>query len=170
MNTTPSTKLRVLSLLRESQGWLSGEYISEKLGVSRSAVAKHASALRAEGYLIEAVSRRGYLLKMEPDIVDLKLLKNAIKTKFVGAGSGLGGKKRAPQIARPPLSAWRALLTEASSWLIFKLRAGAARGANGFQPPAAYIFPFCSDQICPRGNFPFYHYWPASRSKKSLRN
>lgn len=83
---TPSTKLQILALLRKSGGWLSGETISEKLGISRAAVGKHITALRGEGYLVEAASRRGYLLKMEPDIVDVGLLKESVKTNVIGRG------------------------------------------------------------------------------------
>ncbi len=86
MSTVSSTKLHILTLLRKSQGWLSGEAISEGLGISRAAVAKHITRLRAEGCLIEAVSRRGYLLKMEPDTVDVGLIKKALKTKIIGHG------------------------------------------------------------------------------------
>ena len=49
MNTALSTKLQILSLLRKSHGWLSGEDISDELGISRAAVAKHITTLRAEG-------------------------------------------------------------------------------------------------------------------------
>lgn len=86
MSTAPSKKLYILALLRKSPDWLSGEAISEELGISRAAVAKHITTLRAEGYFIEAVSRRGYLLKMEPDTVDAGLIKKALKTKIIGHG------------------------------------------------------------------------------------
>ncbi len=93
MNTVPSTKLHVLSLLRESRGWLSGEDISGRLGVSRAAVAKHITALRAEGCLIAAVSRRGYLLQMEPDIVDTGVIQRALATKVIGRGQWVRQRK-----------------------------------------------------------------------------
>ena len=83
---TPPTKLQILALLRKSRDWLSGEAISERLGISRAAVAKHIAALRMEGHLIEAASRRGYLLRMEPDTVDAGLIKKSLKTKIIGHG------------------------------------------------------------------------------------
>lgn len=56
------TRRRVLEHLFEADGWCSGEELSRQLGVSRAAVAKHVKALRAAGYVIEAVTRRGYRL------------------------------------------------------------------------------------------------------------
>ncbi|WP_141618404.1 biotin--[acetyl-CoA-carboxylase] ligase [Myxococcus sp. AB036A] len=58
----------ILSFLSESGGdYTSGEALSSKLGLSRTAVWKHVEALRAKGYRIEAVSARGYRLVEVPD-------------------------------------------------------------------------------------------------------
>ena len=91
--STPSTKLQVLTLLRDSRDWLSGENISAELGISRAAVAKHVTTLRAEGHLIEAASRRGYLFKMEPDIVDIGLIKESLETSVIGRGQWIRQEK-----------------------------------------------------------------------------
>lgn len=56
-------KFRVLSLLEGNSGdFISGEVLSQQLGVSRSAIWKHIRKLRQEGYQIEAVPHRGYSL------------------------------------------------------------------------------------------------------------
>lgn len=86
MISTPSTRQRVLSLLRQSRGWLSGQEAAERLGISRAAVGKHITALRAEGHLIEAVSRRGYRLGMEPDAVAVEAIQAALKARVIGRG------------------------------------------------------------------------------------
>ena len=58
----------ILSFLSESgSDYTSGEALSSKLGLSRTAVWKHVEALRAKGYRIEAVSARGYRLVAVPD-------------------------------------------------------------------------------------------------------
>lgn len=58
----------ILSFLSEGGGdYTSGEALSSKLGLSRTAVWKHVEALRAKGYRIEAVSARGYRLVAVPD-------------------------------------------------------------------------------------------------------
>ena len=61
------TKNRVLSLLKGTDGFLSGEQISAEIGVSRMAVSTAVKALRAEGYEITAVTNRGYRLERSPD-------------------------------------------------------------------------------------------------------
>jgi len=58
----------ILSFLSESGGgYTSGEALSNKLGLSRTAVWKHVESLRAKGYRIEAVPARGYRLVLVPD-------------------------------------------------------------------------------------------------------
>src|SRR5450755_472603 len=47
--------------------YVSGEALSGKLGLSRTAVWKVVNALRAHGYRIEAVPSRGYRLLETPD-------------------------------------------------------------------------------------------------------
>ncbi len=59
-------KKTVIDILRESPGFVSGQYISERLGISRNAVHKHVNSLRARGYHILGISRRGYKLEEEP--------------------------------------------------------------------------------------------------------
>ena len=53
-------KDNVLAMLLSSDGFVSGESISEQLGVSRMTVSKAVAALRGEGYDITAVTNRGY--------------------------------------------------------------------------------------------------------------
>ena len=59
----PSTKQALLQALSAAEGsYISGQQLAEQLGVSRAAVHKAAAALSAQGYTLEAVSRRGYRL------------------------------------------------------------------------------------------------------------
>lgn len=58
----------VLALLRERMGEpLSGEELSQQLGISRTAVWKAINTLRQEGYTIEARTGQGYRLTGVPD-------------------------------------------------------------------------------------------------------
>ena len=50
-------------LLREKGHFVSGEAVSAELGITRAAIWKSISALRAQGYEIDAVTGRGYCLK-----------------------------------------------------------------------------------------------------------
>ena len=65
-----SVKERLLPLLQTCSGnFLSGEDAAKLLGVSRNAVWKAVSALKKEGYNIEAVTNRGYRFKDSGDIL-----------------------------------------------------------------------------------------------------
>lgn len=61
-------KSKILELLlKNTSDYLSGETMSESLGVSRAAIWKVIHQLREDGYEIEAVSRKGYRLIHQPD-------------------------------------------------------------------------------------------------------
>ena len=59
-------KRTVIEILRDNPGFVSGQAISDSLGISRNAVHKHVNSLRARGYRILGISRRGYRLEEEP--------------------------------------------------------------------------------------------------------
>lgn len=54
--------------LRQTDGFVSGEMISLKLGVTRAALWKHIKAMRADGAVIESVTGRGYRLAAAPAV------------------------------------------------------------------------------------------------------
>ncbi len=60
----------VLRLLKEENGYISGEEIGKKLGISRAAVWKNITKLKAMGYNIESVSNRGYKLAPFSDVLN----------------------------------------------------------------------------------------------------
>lgn len=63
-------KEALLHMLTENEGqFVSGQEISNKLNCSRTAIWKHISELRNNGYTIEAVQKRGYRLITSPDLV-----------------------------------------------------------------------------------------------------
>jgi BirA family biotin operon repressor/biotin-[acetyl-CoA-carboxylase] ligase len=65
-NHMSQRKKTVIDILRDSPGFVSGEAMSAKLGISRNAVHKHVKSLRSRGYRILGISRRGYRLEEEP--------------------------------------------------------------------------------------------------------
>jgi BirA family biotin operon repressor/biotin-[acetyl-CoA-carboxylase] ligase len=75
----------ILHLFRSEDGYVSGEHLSKKLGVSRTAVWKHISALRADGYCIEAVPSRGYRLVSSPDCIDPNDVQAMLSGTKIGA-------------------------------------------------------------------------------------
>ena len=61
-------KSEILKALRNTEGFVSGQQLCEKLGVSRTAVWKGIQKLKQEGYTIEAISNKGYRLLEAPDV------------------------------------------------------------------------------------------------------
>ena len=80
-----SMKDRILQMLRENEGFLSGQEICKRLSVSRTAVWKGISQLREEGYRIEAVNNKGYRLLETPDVMYEQELKSILHTKWFGS-------------------------------------------------------------------------------------
>lgn len=69
-------KTEILKLLREKDGYVSGQQLCEQLQVSRTAVWKVIKQLEAEGYRIEAVRNKGYRLAECPDILSKEELES----------------------------------------------------------------------------------------------
>ncbi|MDE7464672.1 MAG: biotin--[acetyl-CoA-carboxylase] ligase [Clostridiales bacterium] len=69
-----TTKDEVIAVLSESGGYVSGEKISERLGISRTAINTAVKSLRAEGYVIDSSTNKGYALSHSPDTVSCGML------------------------------------------------------------------------------------------------
>ena len=66
-----SSKYLVLNqILRAGEGYISGQDIAEELAISRSAVNKAVTALRNEGYTVEALNHEGYHMDERPDLIN----------------------------------------------------------------------------------------------------
>lgn len=71
-------------LLNNDLEFISGEEISKKLGISRTAVWKHINVLKEQGYDIESVNKKGYRLKESPDdILSKENILHNLNTKFI---------------------------------------------------------------------------------------
>lgn len=77
-------KEEILRMLRESDGYVSGQEICSKFGVSRTAVWKAINQLKEAGYEIEAQQNKGYHLVSAPDVMNEPELKSIINTKWTG--------------------------------------------------------------------------------------
>ena len=81
-----NTKEQVLRALSEAEGFLSGQELSNLLGVSRTAVWKAMGKLKEEGYEIEAVTNKGYRLAhdQETDILNQTEIEKRLTTVWAG--------------------------------------------------------------------------------------
>lgn len=77
-------KARILAMLRETDGYVSGQALCNQFGVSRTAVWKAINQLKAVGYGIEAVPNKGYRLLAAADVMNENELQSLRKTKWVG--------------------------------------------------------------------------------------
>ncbi|MGV8080615.1 MAG: biotin--[acetyl-CoA-carboxylase] ligase [Syntrophales bacterium] len=75
----------LLHLLKEGRGgWVSGQFLSERMGMTRSAVWKQIGALKADGYGIESSTRKGYRLVGVPDLLRIEEVRDGLRTRILG--------------------------------------------------------------------------------------
>ncbi|MCK9418188.1 MAG: biotin--[acetyl-CoA-carboxylase] ligase [Nitrospirae bacterium] len=78
-------KEKILNLLRSScPGFISGEALARKCGISRTMVWKHIKSLEREGFGIEAVPSQGYKITTVPDILRQNDIKPGLRTTVMG--------------------------------------------------------------------------------------
>ena len=75
-------KAEILTILKDTDGYVSGQELCERFGVSRTAVWKAMNQLKKEGYEIESVQNKGYHLVKTPDILSKNELVSIRKTKL----------------------------------------------------------------------------------------
>lgn len=76
---------KIIKLLMEhSNQHVSGEKLSDKLKVSRTAIWKNINILKEEGYKIESLPRKGYILRGTPDLLSEIEIQNGLQTKIIG--------------------------------------------------------------------------------------
>ena len=75
----------ILTCLRSSEDYVSGQQLCDRLGVSRTAVWKVINQLKEEGYRIESVPSRGYRLVESPaDVYSESEIVSRLRTKWAG--------------------------------------------------------------------------------------
>nr|WP_308657521.1 biotin--[acetyl-CoA-carboxylase] ligase [uncultured Agathobacter sp.] len=76
-------KEEILRLLRSADGYISGQELCNRFGVSRTAVWKAINQLKEAGYEIEAQQNKGYRLKAAPDLMTEAEIKSLMHTEWV---------------------------------------------------------------------------------------
>lgn len=77
-------KGKLLTALRSMDGYISGQELCKRFGVSRTAVWKGMQKLKSEGYQIEAIPNKGYRLMESSDILSAEEIKSFQKTDWAG--------------------------------------------------------------------------------------
>lgn len=77
-------KSEILKMLRQTDGYLSGQQLCDQFRVSRTAVWKAINQLKEEGYEIEAVRNKGYRIAGCPDLISAGEIKSYLSTKWAG--------------------------------------------------------------------------------------
>ena len=83
MNDLPDSAFKVLEILERTETPVSGETISNELGITRSAVWKHIQELRAMGYEIFSSQKEGKLTRTSNKLLPYEIHKK-LKTQFIG--------------------------------------------------------------------------------------
>ncbi len=71
-------------MLRETDGYVSGQELCNKFGVSRTAIWKVINQLKERGYQIEAVQNKGYRMLSAPDVINVPELESLRNTQWAG--------------------------------------------------------------------------------------
>lgn len=80
-----STRNKLIEILSENPtNYISGQYLSERLNISRSAIWKHMNELKKDGYVIEAKARKGYRIVSFPKKLSENTLVWGLNTKWLG--------------------------------------------------------------------------------------
>ena len=75
-----TVKNEVLKILENNRDiYVSGNYISKEIFVSRNAVWKAVNALKNDGYLIDSVTNKGYKISSDTDIVSAESISKYLK-------------------------------------------------------------------------------------------
>lgn len=77
-------KTEILKILRQSDSYVSGQDLCDRFGVSRTAVWKAVASLKKEGFNIDSVPNRGYLLVESPDVITSSEIESRLTTKWLG--------------------------------------------------------------------------------------
>jgi len=80
----PDSAFKVLEILERSETPISGESVSNELGITRSAVWKHIKELRVMGYEIFSSQKEGYKLTRTSNKLLPYEIHKKLKTQFIG--------------------------------------------------------------------------------------
>ena len=79
------TKLEIVKILHENQGiYISGQEISNRIGVSRTTISNHIQDLREKGYEIKSKTNQGYNMIRTPELIVPEEILWNLNTDYIG--------------------------------------------------------------------------------------
>jgi len=84
LHETDDISLKLLNLLRQAKDYISGEELSDRLAVSRTAIWKRIGSLKKEGFNIEASTKKGYRLVQSEDLYGKISIQSMVTTNILG--------------------------------------------------------------------------------------
>ena len=78
-----AVKTEILKAIKEEAGFVSGQELCDRFGVSRTAVWKAIGQLKEEGFQIEAVRNKGYRLLSSDDVITEAELMSSMEGGFI---------------------------------------------------------------------------------------
>lgn len=82
MSSTRNKLIQLLSTHKES--YISGQFLSDELNISRSAIWKHMNELKKDGYEIEGKAKKGYRIISYPNKLSENTLSWGLNTEWLG--------------------------------------------------------------------------------------
>ncbi|MFD2045843.1 biotin--[acetyl-CoA-carboxylase] ligase [Ornithinibacillus salinisoli] len=80
-----STRNKLIHLLEQHKDtYISGQLLSDKLQISRSAIWKHMKELQKDGYEIEGIPKKGYRIVSSPDRLSENTIQWGLRTNWLG--------------------------------------------------------------------------------------
>jgi BirA family biotin operon repressor/biotin-[acetyl-CoA-carboxylase] ligase len=126
---------KILSVLEQNSGaFVSGAYLSNQLGCSRTAIWKHIEQLKLQGYEIEAVKKNGYRMVRRPEFLDASLLAEGMQTENIGRMVDVHSEAESTQIIAHSLAREGAM--EGTLVLAERQNAGRGRLGRSWHSPA----------------------------------
>lgn len=78
-------KHEILKKLQHANGEpISGQQLADDFELSRTAIWKYIKQLEEEGYVFETIRKKGYILKSQPNLIDVLKIKAALETETFG--------------------------------------------------------------------------------------
>ena len=130
-------KETILQALRQG-GRISGKELGNALGMSRTAVWKYVTALRREGYRIDASRGKGYLLVSAPDSLLPEEIKVGLRTSLLGQQIAYHRELASTQDAAKALAAQGA--GEGTTVIAETQAAGRGRVGRGWASPPGGVY------------------------------